>query len=436
MDGGVLHVPYDMLDVFYDAYVSSVLNGEKVFVVEQKTDVYTFFVDLDYKDESAIYIEDIKEVCQVLCDRVSKHGGKTCLVSVSEPKPYGTLIKSGIHLNWPGFIVNQDAAVALREHILVAMYAFDPSKEWNDIVDVSVYGNADKKTKGSGFRMPWSHKKGKHAACEGRGCASCDKGKDTQLPYLPIFMYRDKTMTQLDPTPCKEILWMSTLRTPEGTPHVVVDPPKRLIKKEGSFTVAQTKNEVHDEDLRRKLQLFIREHMKGQSEARILKLYKDIRSYRIATNSRFCENMDRDHNSNHIWFFIENGTVRQKCFCRCETTKGRKSGMCKDFNGREYILPPDTLKALYPDGYCHIKHASVCQSCTHVAQDDVMPHLEKFIRTHIPSLETAIIQKIVKEKTTYKITTDVCAFTITKNGLIQGLAREYTIPSKLKTILY
>jgi hypothetical protein len=51
MDGGVLSVPFDKLNVFYEQYVDAVKRGERLYVVEQKSDTYNFFVDIDYKDE-------------------------------------------------------------------------------------------------------------------------------------------------------------------------------------------------------------------------------------------------------------------------------------------------------------------------------------------------------------------------------------------------
>ena len=48
MDGGCLSVPYNRLEDFYEKYVEAVRSGdEKVFVVEQKTERYNFFVDIE-----------------------------------------------------------------------------------------------------------------------------------------------------------------------------------------------------------------------------------------------------------------------------------------------------------------------------------------------------------------------------------------------------
>ncbi len=49
MDGGILGVQSDRLDEFYEGCLQCVKAGEKIFVVEQKTEVYTFFMDVDYK---------------------------------------------------------------------------------------------------------------------------------------------------------------------------------------------------------------------------------------------------------------------------------------------------------------------------------------------------------------------------------------------------
>ena len=57
MDGGVLSVPFDKLNDFYEKYIEAIASGEKLFVVEQKTPVYNFFVDIDYKDTTSLSID-------------------------------------------------------------------------------------------------------------------------------------------------------------------------------------------------------------------------------------------------------------------------------------------------------------------------------------------------------------------------------------------
>ena len=100
LDGGRLSVPFDRLNDFQEEYIKAVKAGEKLFVVEQKTPNYNFFVDVDYKDVRALTIEEIQNICKVICDKVKRHGGGDCVISVAQPKMVGDLMKTGVHLNW------------------------------------------------------------------------------------------------------------------------------------------------------------------------------------------------------------------------------------------------------------------------------------------------------------------------------------------------
>jgi hypothetical protein len=355
MDGGVLSIPYDRLNEFYRVCVTCVKNGEHIFVVEQKTDIYNFFVDIDYKDVEALSLERIESLVKVICDKVHSLGGQDCLVSVSKPKMKDDQVKSGVHLNWPNFPVNQQNAVYLRKHIVNTLTTLYPTEAWEKIIDSSVYGNPDKKTKGSGFRMPWSHKKGKHGTCEGNGCAVCDNtGKLTEVPYLPVFMYRGqgpfKLMERLDHTePSVEILWAATIRTESKESRIIEPVGTSAKKREGSFTREQTKNAVTDPEVSSSLETFIREHLEGQSQAKIQKIFKSDKgdAYFLSTDSSYCENTEGKHSSNHVWFLVDATTVSQKCFCRCDILR-RGVAFCKDFTGTRHELPKSILDILYP----------------------------------------------------------------------------------------
>ena len=48
-------------------------------------------------------------------------------------------------MNWSGFVVDQFSAVALREHILIALTKAKGSVDWNEIIDSSVYGDIRRK---------------------------------------------------------------------------------------------------------------------------------------------------------------------------------------------------------------------------------------------------------------------------------------------------
>ena len=409
MDGGVLSVPFDRLNDFYEKCVEVYNSGEKIFVVEQKTENYNFFMDLDYKDDEEMSFEQIKSVCKVICDKVSKFGGKDALISVAEPKPIDTLIKTGIHINWPGFVVNRSSALGIRDHVINTLNLAYGSRDWKDIVDISVYGNNSRNTKGSGFRMPWSHKKGKHEACAGQGCELCNNtGKETQSEYLPIFMYKhgpSSTLQKTEQKPSVDILHMATLRTQNMEPVIIEG-----TREEATFTTLQTKNEFKDQEALLLVEAFVRKNVEGQTTASITKMFKYNKQFLVSTNSKYCENKKCNHNSNHVWFHIVGDTIAQKCFST--TNVLRQYGFCKDFSGRRHQLSKKITDTLYEDGKV--------ETYTPKKKVIVEPEqnlLEKFIKKYIVKKETFIIESLKREGVKkYTVTTkescDTCKETI------------------------
>ena len=409
MDGGVLSVPFDKLNDFYEKCVEVYNSGEKIFVVEQKTENYNFFMDLDYKDDEEMSFEQIKSVCKVICDKVSKFGGKDALISVAEPKPIDTLIKTGIHINWPGFVVNRSSALGIRDHVINTLNLAYGSRDWKDIVDISVYGNNSRNTKGSGFRMPWSHKKGKHEACAGQGCELCNNtGKETQSEYLPIFIYKhgpSSTLQKTEQKPSVDILHMATLRTQSMEPVIIEG-----TRKEATFTTLQTKNEFKDQEALLLVEAFVRKNVEGQTTASITKMFKYNKQFLVSTNSKYCENKKCNHNSNHVWFHIVGDTIAQKCFST--TNILRQYGFCKDFSGRRHQLSKKITDILYEDGKVE----------TYTPKNKVIVEpeqnlLERFIKKYIVKKETFVIESLKREgvkkyTVTTKETCDTCKETI------------------------
>jgi hypothetical protein len=356
MDGGSLSVPFDKLESFYKTYVDAVRRSEPVFVVEQKTEFYNFFIDIDYKDDDELDIDQIKLITKVICDKVSTFGGSTCVISVQEPRLRDGLYKSGVHMNWPGFVVNQESAINLRDYVVDILSKVYGSKPWSKFIDNSVYGDTKTNSKGSGFRLPWSHKKSKHEACVGKGCVGCQQsGKITEGMYLPVMLYTAQEgvgplklaakVDTLDGSISLGCLTMVTVRT-HKTEYVKIPPlPGKVV-----FSKAVMNKEVNNSELEALLETFVRQNMTGQKDARITKVFKKSeKEYYVSTYSKYCENLNRDHGSNHIWFKIYEKHIAQKCFCKCDTTEERKDGYCRDFEGRKHTLTPNIINLLFPN---------------------------------------------------------------------------------------
>lgn len=281
MDGGQLHVPEAELDAFWAEYVSQILSGNKLYVVEQKTDLFKFFVDVDFKGPEPLGDESAFEICHKIWEAVGTE--EPCYIARAPPRPVKEWIKSGLHIHWPSLVVSRTEAMAIRTRILLAL----DHDSWAEIIDASVYG-------GSGLRCLWSHKK--------------PEGD----PYVPWRRVPDGKALGLVPN--VETLKLFSVRTQGGVPRSTVP------------------GDVMDDPS--PLESFIRQNLEGQENAVIKRVRRTKRGEGkglcVETNSRYCERIQGTHRSNHVWFYIRGQTIQQKCLDEA----------CLEFSGREHILPP------------------------------------------------------------------------------------------------
>ena len=286
MDGGILQVPFEQLEEFYVECVHAIRTGTKLYVVEQKTDVFKFFVDLDFKSSEALPDEAILELAAMMHSVVQN--GRCCIARAT-PRPVDGQIKTGVHFHWPDVYVTRSEALALRTRILLELPE-DP--EWSRRIDASVYG-------GSGLRMLWSHKR--------------EKGVDSE-PYVP---WRDLDGNTFDPVPNTAILSLFALRTDKISNEAV-----NVV-----ITCAP-------------LERFIRRNLKGQELANVRRVIrKGSDRIVVQTDSKYCERIQGEHKSNHVWFGVTRGRICQLCH----------DEVCKElkFVGREHILSPSIVEELH-----------------------------------------------------------------------------------------
>jgi len=285
MDGGILQVPFEQLEEFYTECIHAVRTGKKIYVVEQKTEVFKFFVDLDYKSETPLDDSSILELVELMHSVVQK--GR-CYIARAPIRTVQGLVKTGVHIHWPDVFVTKKEALALRTRILLELPE-DP--EWSQRIDASVYS-------GSGLRMLWSHKR--------------EKGEDTD-PYTP---WRELHGSVFAGLPTSETLSLFAIRTN-----------------------AESSTSVDLEITCAPLEKFIQRYMKGHTRANVRRvLRKGHDRIVVQTDSRFCERIQGEHKSNHVWFGVSQGKICQLCH----------DEVCKElkFVGREYNLSPSIVEEL------------------------------------------------------------------------------------------
>lgn len=284
MNGGILNVPDDETIDFYKSYVESVQLGTKLYVVEQKTEHFKFFVDIDYKAPTKLGDDDLLQFCTIIHESIGTPS--PCVIARARPRNISdSLIKTGVHVHWPDLIVTRTQALNLRTKIIISLSRDFPF-DWDKVIDASVYG-------GSGLRMLWSHK------------------KPAGDPYTP---WRQLNSTRtFSKEPSVEILNLFSVRT------------------FGEVHECETFENVE------LLQVFIQKYLEGQDATHVKKVQRHEHDGWFAqTDSTYCENIRRKHKSNHIWFSIKSGRISQRCF----------DDECREFRGREHILPPSIVEQL------------------------------------------------------------------------------------------
>lgn len=270
MDGGILSVPSEETLQFYEEYISLVNSGTKLYVVEQKTERFKFFVDFDYKSTEKLEDAELLQFCSVIHAAIGSPG--RCVIARARVRPVGGLLKSGVHIHWPDLIVSRTEAMNFRTKIITGL----GEGPWDQVIDSAVYG-------GSGLRMLWSHK------------------KPTGDPYVPWRQLG--TDVEFSKAPNAETLGLFAVRTDE------------------TARIAETLQNTTQ------LEQFIRRYIEGQERARVKKVQRrDANGWFVQTDSRWCANIKREHKSNHVWFSISSKRICQMCFDEtCREFQGPKT---------------------------------------------------------------------------------------------------------------
>jgi len=146
--------------------------------------------------------------------------------------------------------------------------------------------------------------------------------------------------------------------------------------------------------------------------------------------------------------------IIQKCFCTCETMKGRRYGFRKDFYGRKHTLPAKIFDQLYPKGYTPPMFSmpqNVCTPCVEEKKVDsveIADLLQSFINRHMIGDKTTRVSSITKKtKNIQLVNTDfTCTtcknintqFKIYKKRILQVCSckpREHNLSDKISRLL-
>jgi hypothetical protein len=333
LDGGKARVPDESASLFLLAYANAVVSGKRPCISELRTPVFRLFLDLDIKvaSEDALDFDAVMPVVQQCAASFFEADTLRAVVCTTPPKQAESFIKAGRHVVWPSVYVTSSTALAFRVHVVEALetrFEGACTEPWDAVVDARVF-------RSNGLRMPFS-----------------EKGRGNTAVYAPESVWVGEVAEERvgDVSGASAVrAWVQQLsirvfgvdETPvrEG---VVVATDGDGDAKTSLCGVSKSLREY--EAVLPKLDAALPVQFTGQ---RFTGLIKTDTCFLLRSSSRYCLNMGRSHNSCGIYWILTPRGVRQACYCRCETTEGRKYGLCKGFRSELFHVPTDVIEAFF-----------------------------------------------------------------------------------------
>lgn len=349
LDGGKLNIPDDKQELFYKIYSESLLNDEKLMVVEKRKDIFRFMMDIDIIDEKYWDIDKIKILTkliqEIVYDFYNIDSNVICCVAPLKKRDDG--IKTGIHLIWPRLFTNSDNALLIREGIIYKLNeqnSIVTLNEWEDVIDLLIYTR-------NGYRMVYSDK------------LDTKTRKPENRPYELEFVMdskgnlREQYYNRLDndiellvkETSIRNILTdkIEITKLPSWFPNKSSVNSKCKIQRNIKRCTYSNVDDENVNILSKFMESKLPKEYKGQCIREVRK-YPDG-NYLIITDSRHCMNIGREHNSCGIYFIATPMGIYQKCLCPCINLKDRITGYCKDYTSMCYSFNNMEQKILFDD---------------------------------------------------------------------------------------
>lgn len=393
MLGGKLNIPDSVHTEFLDLYAECIQKNYELYVIEHKTTHFKYMIDVDLystiNDNSDTIIMHIQAILFEIFSEWYTAFQARVIVSSAESREVvknGTnYIKTGLHLIWPEIVINAETAMALRNILVYKLREGFGERHsmntWADVIDISIY-------KHCGLRMNYSWKM-EECDCKkedldaGYRCPKCNNRRrvGAKRIYKPTLILDGKnkmltsTLKKMDNNmnfSIKECsIRVMDCSNEENAVKVVIDKSKYPYASENAQggMLAQRKtqrntqfpNETNN-PMRKMvepgsavytaLKNFMFNAFDGlYKKDEITHIYKCCGGeyHIICLDSRFCMNLGREHKNNKVYIYIDKNNMYQKCNCTCETTEGRKNGMCKDYRSSGRKLSNSVKSKLYPN---------------------------------------------------------------------------------------
>lgn len=350
--GGKLYIPRSEEYEFLCQYSEEMKRGTKLYYVETRPKTFKFMIDIDISDDHYWSESEIAKLVSHIQKTVYPFFETSqiviCCTSPVKTKNDGT--HTGIHLIWPNLFITSDTALCIRRGIIQKLKedkeSFKLTKSWEDVIDETIFTR-------NGYRMVGSDKMSKEKGSDKKVIENRPLGllfvmdSEGQLSEGYYNRLKKDTKALILETSIRYVIdtYLTQGMNIKFPIWLEEDPLQRKATNKGvGGTVVSGKDHLIVEN-------FIRTKLPKAYARQIVKAvtrYPD-KNLLIKTNSRFCMNLGREHNSCGIYFFASPNGLFQKCLCPCNKLDGRKNGLCMDYTSECFPFDEDTRKILFPD---------------------------------------------------------------------------------------
>lgn len=368
LDGGKLYIKNENINLFNKKYSEAIINNENLFIVEQKKEYFKLFFDLDFKFNTLNFKNDeinsfIINIINTIYNLYNNNKIK-CIIATAKLKTISKInenitdsltkikiYKKGYHLYFPDIIVNKEIALYIRKICISNVrkmmdynsllengntFENDLLNNVSDIIDESVFKN-------NGIRMIGSKKcyfdvKTKSIINEGR-----------EYYIESVYIENGFSLSEYDKyNENFKILIQDTSIITNITVASKLHSYEECKECEEGEEGDEDKNKDHidnsnmgswiklnkDTIIYKAIITYFNANVKDYSSNDIRRIYvsNNNKTYLLNSRSKYCQNIGRNHNSEHIYFLLTANGLIQKCFCRCDTLENRRDGYCKDYS--------------------------------------------------------------------------------------------------------
>ena len=396
MDWGTfLSVRRRYYEQFIKLLAKTIKNKGKVYFLEIRTDYFKMMVDLDFKNENGLSYDEKLRLLTLIQEAVNHFIGNQIqdnyvIISACDDEKImydgQEMTKIGFHLIWPNLIVSLEEALYIRSAIIQYIKQnignFDIFNDWEDVIDKSLY---DPK---HALRMNGCRKKAKCPTCKNKNkdCGTCFGigWQDVGRVYEPYLVLRnDCSQNNLLCSDLKEDyeqqLKLTSIRTDEIESNIKINEEnfpewfseqvyvshlsrksknKRIYKNPEDKYRVKEQNIIPNNDERYiKLKNYIVESsylLSNKFEEtdfdvlKKIKLGKKKTAYIFSTRSHYCLNIRDEHSSNHIYFYIDEKGIYQKCHSPWKNKNGQE---CTEFISNPIPVNNTIIEMLYDDNW-------------------------------------------------------------------------------------